>query len=1127
LSQKDFSLSEFAGYSLSPLREDAPFKLYRARRHDNPLPVLVVALTAEQPSQESFRRLENEYSLASKLDATWSARPLELTRWEGRPILILADQGGEPLELILERRKSEELNLTEALRIAAGLARAVSQVHRQGLIHKDISPKNILVNEAGEVWPTGFGIASQLSNERQPSSPPEIIAGTLAYMAPEQTGRMNRSIDARSDLYSLGVTLYRMLTGRLPFAATDAMEWVHCHIAREPAPAHSICDLPVPLSYVVMRLLAKTAEDRYQTAAGLETDLLHCLTQWEMHGRIDSFALRTCAVAERLLIPEKLYGRESELSTLKAAFSRVVASGSPELVLVSGYDGVGKSSLVNELQKVLVAPGGLFAVGKFDQYKRDIPYATVVQAFHGLVRQILVKGKEEVDHLRSVLSEALGSNGQLLIDLIPEIEFIIGEQSPVSELPPKQSKNRFQLMLRRLLGAFATREHPLVLFLDDLQWQDGATLEFLEHLLTHSEVRHLLLIGAYRDNEIDSSSQLSRTIQAIRSTDAKVVEIVLSPLEIGHVDRLISDALHCTPSSAYPLAQLIREKTSGNPFFAIQFFTSLADEGLLSLDQVTRTWQWNMDRIRAKEYSDNVVDLMSGKIGRLSVGTQDILKELASLGSVVQLTTLALVRGESEEAMETSLNEAVRAGLIFSEERRYRFLRDRIQQAAYSLVPEERRAEVHLRIGRTLLSGLKENQLSEHLFDVASQLNRGSKGLTQRNEKIRVASINLRAGRKASAAAAYASARAYFTAGMELFEEEDWAAHYEPMFSLWLECARAHLLSGNFEECKQLTEKLLPRATSKADQGAVCQLKIQSHTLKSENDQAVATAIAYLRLLGIDLPVHPSGEILQAEPDGVLQSLAGRLPESLIDQQLIIDQDMQAAMQVLSSLIPAAFSTDFRLWCVLVSRMVKIGIQYGTSGAAAHAYGDWGCVLGHFFNNYPEGDRFGKLACNLIEKYGFIAHRAEVYYSMASLALFKHPVATALGYFRTAVYAGIETGDLGFSCYGKHQIITTLLLRNDPLDDVWRESEAALHFVREAQYDDILNIIDCQLRFIATMQGNTADVFAHSDVHFDEAKFESERQIAFDDLLVLDLKAESAVLVERAGRETRSSCRSE
>src|SRR6202165_56323 len=468
------SMTAPSGYVLEPLREGSDFTLYRGRQHGNPSPVLAIALSAEQPSPQSLRRLEHEYSLAAKLDPAWAAKPLALTRHEGRTILVLKDPGGEPLDRILDRDQGQPLDLTRFLRIAIGLAAALGQVHRHGLIHKDIQPANVLVDDAGTVWLTGFGIASQLPRERQSPVPLEIIAGTLAYMAPEQTGRMNRSIDTRSDLYSLGVTLYQMLTGALPFAAADPLEWVHCHIARQPTLPGERATVSEPLSAITMKLLAKNAEERYQTASGLEADLRRCLAEWQSHGRIDPFPLGAHDSSGRLLIPEKLYGREREIDALLAAFDRVVAQGTPELVLVSGYSGVGKSSVVNELHKALVPPRGLFASGKFDQYQRDIPYATLAQAFQTLVRQILVKSEAEVSRWRHALQEALGSNGQLIINLIPELEFLIGKQPPVPDLPPQDAQNRFQLVFRRFLGAFARPEHPLALFLDDLQWMDAA-----------------------------------------------------------------------------------------------------------------------------------------------------------------------------------------------------------------------------------------------------------------------------------------------------------------------------------------------------------------------------------------------------------------------------------------------------------------------------------------------------------------------------------------------------------------------------------------------------------------------------------------------------------------------------
>src|SRR5713226_481067 len=642
-------MMELSGYVLETLRKGGEFILYRGRQPGNPSPVLVLAPIAEQPAPASLRRLEHEYSLAEDLDPAWAAQPLALTRHEGRTILVLSDPGGEPMDRILDRGRRQPLELTRCLRVAIGLATAVGQVHRHGLIHKDIKPANVLVDDFGNVRLIRFGIASQLPHEFQAPAPPEVIAGTLAYMAPEQTGRMNRSIDARSDLYSLGVTLYQMLTGALPFAAADPLEWIHCHIARQPTPPGERAAVPEQLSTIIMKLLAKNAEERYQTASGLEADLRRCLGEWEAQGRIDPFPLGMHDASDRLLIPGKLYGREREIDALLAAFDRVLAQGAPELVLVSGYSGVGKSSVVNELHKALVPSRGLFASGKFDQYKRDIPYTTLAQALQTLVHQILVKSEAEVDQWRYALTEAVGPNGQLIVSLVPEVELIIGKQPAVPDLPPRDAQNRFQMVFRRFLSAFARPEHPLALFLDDLQWLDAATLDLLEHLVTHSEVRHLFLVGAYRDNEVSSSHPLMRTLGAIRKAGARMQEIVLAPLGLDDVGRLVADALHCEWDAAQPLAHLVHEKTGGNPFFAIQFLTALPEEGLLGFDPDASAWIWDLARIRAKGFTDNVVDLMVGKLKRLSGATQTALQRIACLGNVVEIATLSLVFGESEE----------------------------------------------------------------------------------------------------------------------------------------------------------------------------------------------------------------------------------------------------------------------------------------------------------------------------------------------------------------------------------------------------------------------------------------------------------------------------------------------
>jgi PAS domain S-box-containing protein len=1081
-----------AEYVLEPIRDRVEFTLYRARQRGNSMPLLVVAPSAEPPPPQTLRRLEHEYSLAAQLEPAWAAKPLALTRHEGRTILVLADPGGEPLDRVLERDRKQPLDLARLLRLAINLATALGFAHQRGLIHKDVKPENVLVDDTDHVWLAGFGIASRLPRERQAPAPPEIIAGTLAYMSPEQTGRMNRSVDTRSDLYSLGVTLYELLTGALPFAAADPLEWVHCHIARQPVAPADCRAVPEPLSAIIMRLLAKNAEERYQTAAGLEADLRRCLSEWQSHGRIDPFALGMSDSSDRFLLPEKLYGREREVGALVAAFDRVVARGTAELVLVSGYSGVGKSSVVNELHKVLVPPRGLFAAGKFDQYKRDVPYATLAQAFQMLVRQILVKSEAEMDHWRRALLEALGPNGQLIVNLIPEVEFIIGKQPPVADLPPQEARNRFQLVFRRFLGAFARPEHPLALFLDDLQWLDTATLELLERMVTDPDVRHVLLIGAYRDNEVSSAHPLMRTLAAIRSDGAKVQEIVLAPLGLNDVERLVAEALCCGPSSAGPLALTVYEKTGGNPFFAMQFLMALAEEGLLRFDRNSKAWISELTRIHAKRYSDNVVDLMLEKLRRLPHQTQIALQQLASLGSVADIGLLSQVFGQAEEEIHALLWDAVRTGLILRLEGSYAFLHDRIQEAAYELIPEKARAEVHLRIGRALLASLTADGLEEHLFVVANQLNRGAALLVDHSEKVRVAAIDLGAGRKATASAAYASALAYFAAGMAQLDEQDWSSEYELQFRLGLECAESELACGNAEKTLQLIAELLPRAATRIDAAEVCNLQVQLHVIRAEYQQAVDCALTCLREFGIDIPAHPTEEQVQFERDTLRQTLNGRPIESLIDLPLMTDPELRAAMTVFSVLLSAAHYADFRLCCLLACRAVTLSVQHGTSGDSVAAFAYWGSLLGSVFRRHSEGYRFSRLACDVVDKHAFVANRALVYLGFSVVAPWTQPLGTAIDFSRTGIRTAIETGSLFNACVGMSTLSASLLLRNDPLDAVWRESEIALDFARTVvKHPDWADVIVSKQRFIRTMQGRTTTFSTFSDAEFDEAAFEA------------------------------------
>jgi PAS domain S-box-containing protein len=1065
---------------LETLREDGEFVLSRGRREGDRSPLLVVAPALAQPAPESLQRLAHAYALREALEPTWAACPLALGHHQGRLTLLLEDPGGE----VLERLLGHPLELTQCLRMAIGLAVALGRLHARGLIHKDIKPANILVHVGtGRVWLTGFGMASRLPRERQAPAPPEVIAGTFAYMAPEQTGRMNRSIDARSDLYALGVTLYEMLTGTLPFTASDPLEWIHCHIARQPVPpSERVSGLPGPVTAIVLKLLAKTAEDRYQTAAGVEADLRCCLTAWEAYGRIDPFPLGAHDASDRLLIPEKLYGREAEIDALGDAFDRVVTHGTTELVLVSGYAGIGKSSTVNELHQVLVPPRGLFAAGKFDQYKRDIPYPTLAQAFQSLVRQLLSKNDTELGQWRHELLEALGPNGQLVVNLIPELALIIGGQPPVPDVPPQDAQNRFQLVFRRFLGVFARPEHPLALFLDDLQWLDTATLELLERLVTEAEVRHLLLVGAYRDNEVGPSHPLMRTLEVIRNSGGRVQEIVLAPLKLEDVERLVADALHAEREHVRLLAELVCEKTGGNPFFAIQFVAALVDEGLLVFDPDASAWQWDMDRIRAQRITDNVAHLMAGKLHRLPGATREALQQLACMGNRAQTATLSMVLGVSEEEVHAVLWEGVRAGLIVRLDGVYTFLHDRVQEAAYALIPDGDRAQVHLQIGRLLASRTAPEELEETIFEVVHQFNCSAALLTSREERTQVAAFNLLAGKRAKAATAYAAALAYFAAGRAMLAEDSWERQYRLTFDLECHHAECEFLTGELAAAAARLLALLRHAANLVDRAAVTRLRVVLYTTLARFDLAIEVGLEYLRHVGINWPPHPTEGDVRQECERMWQLLNRRPIDQLLDLPLMTSPEWRATMDVCMDLVPSAVATDSNLVDLILVRMVNLSLEHGNCDASCYAYTCLSRVLGIRFGDYQTALRFGQLACDLVERRGLDRFKARVYTSFGGVVIpwTKH-LPTSRPLMRRAIDASNASGDMTFVVYGSQMLTTHLLISGEPLGDVQREAENGFAFARKVGFSLLAERFVGQLMLIRTLRGLQQDVVSQDD----------------------------------------------
>ncbi|WP_322032586.1 AAA family ATPase [Paraburkholderia sp. J76] len=1034
--------------------------------------VLLARLAAEQPMPASLDRLAREFGLRDDLDSEWAVRPLKLVREGAQPWLSFEDPGGEPLAQLL----GAPLETGYFLELAIGIAAALGKLHQRGLIHKDLKPAHIFVHCAdGQPRLAGFGLASRLPRERHAPEAPETIAGTLAYMAPEQTGRMNRSVDSRSDLYSLGVTFYQMLTGVLPFAASDAMEWVHCHIARTPTPPHARVDaVPAAVSRIVMKLLAKTAEERYQTAAGVEHDLRRCLAQWQRHGHIDDFTLDEHGAPGRLMIPERLYGREREVDTLVATFARILENGAPELVLVSGYSGIGKSSVVNELHKILVPPRGLFASGKFDQYKRDIPYSTLVQAFQGLVRMLLGKSETELASWRAALLEALAPNAALISDLIPELKLIIGEPPPVPEFEPQQAKQRFLQVFRRFIGVFARAEHPLALFLDDLQWLDAATLDLLADLLGQPDLRYLMIVGAYRDNEVDATHPLTVRLQAVRNAGARVEEIRLAPLTRAHIGNLIADALHCAPESIEPLARLVRDKTGGNPFFVIQFLQALAEGDLLTFDHDARQWRWDTERIHARGYTDNIVDLLAGKLTRLPCATQHALQRLACLGNVADIATLAAVLGMQEAQVHAVLWEAVRQELAVRLEGAYAFVHDRVHQAAYSMIPEPSRAEAHLRIGRLLIARTPEEKREEAIFEIVGQLNRSAALIDDPNEREQLAELNLLAGQRAKASTAYASALAYFATGAELPGDDCWQSRHDLLFTLELNRAECEILTGQLRDAEARLAAVSLRATTAPERAQVACRQMDVYVVLRQTDTAIAVGLAFLRHVGIAWSPHPDVTTVRSEYERIGSLLGERTIEELVDLPPMEDATALATIEVLTSLALPAIDTDANLAFLTLCKAINLSIEHGNADASCVAYARFPRFSVLLFGDYEAGFQFGRLGCKLVEERGLERYETRTYLCYCLyVARWAEPVRACVDQLRRVFDSANRTGDLTYGAVSYAHLVQTLLVIGDPLPEVQREAESCLAYAKKVQFGITVDFIEEKLALIRTLRGLT------------------------------------------------------
>ncbi len=1102
------------GYLVSEkINENRHSVIYRAKREGDNTNVVIKVLNSEYPTLKEIEKIKREFEVIKQLSLPCVIAVYGIEQYRNTPALIFEDYGGISLKNYAD---NVDIDVEAFLNIALQLVKALGDVHKKNVIHKDVNPSNILINEdTQEVKLADFGISTLLEKENQAAIHITELEGTLAYMSPEQTGRMNRTIDYRSDFYSLGVTFYEMLCGTLPFVSEDPMELVHGHIARQALSPREINPLiPKAVSDIVMKLMAKTAEERYQSANGLIADLEKCLQAIKNGETTIEFTLGTKDKQGKLNILQKLYGREKETALLLSAFERV-SRGISEMVLVSGYSGIGKSVLVNDIHKPIVEKRGYFISGKFDQFNRNIPYSSILQAFSDLVKQLLSESEHDLKRWKTDIQNALGMNGQVIIDLIPEMELIIGKQSALLQLGPTEAQNRLIITFQSLIGVFAKKEHPLVLFMDDLQWADSGSLHLIPALIGDKESKHFLLIGAYRDNEVNTSHPLMLTLDELRKkTSSVITELHLKPLTQQDVTALVSDTFDTSEHAAMLLAEVVVKKTNGNPFFISQFLKTLYSEKAIVFDSASAAWKWDVSHINQMNITDNVVSLMSDNVMKLPLATQYVIKLAACIGNTFKLHTVSKIYGQPLSTVAFDLVAAMEQGFVFpvgndykllSEMNKgdeqvqmlfvdlsYRFAHDRIQQAAYSLINESDKQKFHLSIGRSMLAELKGKEKEEKLFDITNHLNFAAALITDSNEKRQLAILNLQAGIRAKLSAAYAPALQYIVAGMALMDDSNWSLDYATMYALHMERSESEYLCGNIDNAEKYFGITLQHAKTKTDKANVYEKKIHFYSNISKFHDSYNAAKQALKLFKISLPSPQFAKpLLIVEFIKSKIKLSGKKIEDLVNLPLVKDEELKTAIKLISAVLKSAYQIAPELCIANATKIVNIALKHGNSEDNAVGYIAFGGIFqGGVLGDRDTGYKYGRLSLALNDKFNFIQQKPEVNFVYAYFCnSWKHHIKDTEQYYKEAISVALETGDFFHGGCAACAISQGYLMRGLPLEEVYRESEKYMELARRFQNAESEGSIKAVQQTVLNYQGKTKNPMSFETENFNEHEY--------------------------------------
>lgn len=1092
-------MSLIPGYSqIQEIQSGLRTVIYRAYSKRTQQPVIIKILKAEFPPPQDIARFKHEYEIISSLNISGIVKPYGLENYKNGLALVLEDFGGHSLKIY---RETQDIDLTEFLQIAIQLATTLAQLHHKQIVHKDIKPHNIIINpDTGEVKIADFSIAISGTKETQGMISVDGIEGTLAYMSPEQTGRMNRAIDYRTDLYSLGITFYELLTGQLPLSAKTPLEWVHQHIAKKPIRPDCLNpEIPNVLSEIVMKLIAKTPEERYQSAWGVKVDLEICLHQLQSQGSIEPFDIALQDRTGKIANPRKIYGRDREIAILQSSFTRI-SQGPRETLLIAGHSGIGKSALVKQLQPWIRQQNGYFISGKFDRYKQNIPYRALLSAFRELIRQRLTEPQDILEEFTETLQKALGTNGNIIADVIPEIELVIGEQPAVSDLSPTESQARFHRTFKAFVEVFTQEKHPLCLLLDDLQWADSASLKLIHLLMTEPESKYLLLVGTYRSNEVDATHRLIATVNQMQNNGAVVNAIPLRGLEMEDIQDLLKDTLNLEGDRIAPLAQFIYNKTDGNPFFSLQLLQSLVQDNLLTFDFEQGKWQWEIHRLQGTEITDDVIELTLTQIQKLPQPTQALLNLAACMGNRFDLTFLTWVNdGQTSDTIQ-QLYPALQEGLIFpisepelsaeivqnvessvlidveAVETSYKFIHDRVQQAAYSLIPEEHRKTVHLKIGRLLLQNVQGVDLENKLFDIVEHLNLGYELISDRAELCNLAQLNLTTGQKAKAATAYEQALTYFNLGLQRLGELGWQEAYELTFNLSIAAIETEYLQGHFNQADERYEAVFERAKNLLDKVRLYELKIQINVAKNQPKIALKTGLKVLQLLGVALPTQDKA--IRSYANQLFQELPqeSHQIEALANLPVMTDPHKIAAMRVLMTMTPAAHLISPALLPSVVFTMVKLSIEWGNSPLAAYAYGIYAMLLCGMHLKIEAAHQFGQLSLRVLNQFNApeLTTKVNVLYNVF-VKKYKFPTILSLQPLEENIKIGLDTGDIEYGFYSALHHVNFMWFMGESLEVINQKQQQDLEEMQKLQLEFHISYIQIWRQMVLNLQRESAE----------------------------------------------------